>query len=138
MRTPTAVAGVVGSDSIVEAQSNATTVLCVEGVAPVQSIDPAITGHVVVYAGQFTTVARGAAPTDPQRAANSVLRSQLDLTSVGPPVPGGPGEAVPAPPVGWHIGSLSEAESKGLIVGIAAGAAAAVIIPLAIADPSAF
>jgi len=44
-------------------------------------------------------------------------------------------------PAGWHIGSLSEAESIGLLVGIGAGAAAAAIAVPAItggpASPSA-
>ena len=127
----------VGTDFIVEAQPNATTVFCVEGLTSVRNIDPAITGHVILYAGQFTTVARGAAPSDPQLATNSVLQSQIDQTTVGPPEPGGPGAVIPATQVGWHIGSLSEAESVGLIVGAAAGAAAAIAIPLAIASPNA-
>ncbi|MGA2986237.1 MAG: FecR family protein [Terriglobia bacterium] len=136
VHTPTAVAGVVGTDSIVEAQPNATTVLCVEGLASVRNIDPAITGHVILYAGQFTTVPRGAAPSGPQRPTDLVLQNQIDQTAVGPPEPGGPGAAMPEAKVGWHIGSLSEAESVGLIVGAAAGAAAAIAIPLAIASPS--
>jgi ferric-dicitrate binding protein FerR (iron transport regulator) len=137
VQTPTAVVSMVGTEFIVEAQPNATTVLCMEGLTSVQNIDPAITGHVILYAGRFTTVARGAAPSDPQVATNPVLQSQIDQTLVGPPEPGGPGEVMPAAPVGWHIGSLSEAESAGLIVGVAAGAAAGIAIPLAIASPSA-
>ena len=137
VQTPTAVAVVAGPDLIVEAQPDATTVLCIEGPASVRNIDRAIIGHVILYAGQFTTVARGRAPSDPQRATNSVLQSQIDQTTVGPPEPGGPHAARPAAQVGWHIGSLSETESRGLIVGAAAGAAAAIAIPLAIASPSA-
>jgi hypothetical protein len=138
MQTPTALTGVVGTDFIVEAQANATTVLCMEGVTSVQNIDPAVTGRVILYAGQFTTVARGAAPSHPQRATTPMLQSQIDQTTVGAPEPGGPEAAVPAAPGGWHIGPLSQAESAGLIVGVAAGAAAAIAIPLAIASPSVF
>ena len=102
-----------------------------------RNIDPAIAGHVVLDAGQFTTVVRGRAPSEPQRATNSVLQSQIDQTTVGPPEPGGQDAAMPAAQVSWHIGSLSERESVGLLVGAAAGAAAAIIIPLANASPSA-
>jgi hypothetical protein len=102
----------------------------------VRNIDPAINGHVILHAGHFTTIARGAAPTDPQLTTLSMLQSPIDQTTVGPPEPGGPGEVMPAAKVGWHIGSLSEAASAGLVVGAAAGAAAAIIIPLAIASPS--
>lgn len=136
VQTPTAVAAVAGSDSIVEAGPDGTTVICMDNLASVRSLDQAITGQVVLYAGQFTTVARGLAPTAPQGVANPVLKSQIDQTAVGPPEPGGPGEVVPAAPAGWHIGSLSEAESVGLIVGVGAGAAAGVAIPLALASPT--
>ena len=138
VQTPTALTEVAGTDFIVEAQPNATTVFCIEGLTSVRNIDPAVTGHVILYAGRFTTVARGAAPSDPQVGTNPVMQSQIDQTNVGPPEPGGPGEVMPAARVGWHIGSLSEAASAGLIVGAAAGAAAAIIIPLAIASPSSF
>ena len=103
-----------------------------------QNADPSVTGHVILRAGQFTTVAQGSAPSAPQVTSSVVLQSQLDQSTVGPPVPGGPGQVLPATPEGWHIGSLSEAESAGLIVGATAGAAAAIAIPLAIASPSAF
>jgi len=137
VQSPTAVMGVVGTDFIVEAQPNTTTVLCIEGMTSVQNIDPAITAHVILHAGQFTTVARGAAPADPQLATNPVLQSQIDQTTVGPPEPSGPGAAMPAAQrAGWHIGSLSEGESEGLIAGIIGGALA-IAIPLAIASPNA-
>jgi ferric-dicitrate binding protein FerR (iron transport regulator) len=138
VQTPTALIEVAGTDFIVEAQPNATTVFCIEGLTSVRNIEPAITGHVILYGGRFTTVARGATPSEQQVATNLVLQSQIDQTNVGPPEPGGPGEVMPPAPVGWHIGSLSQAASAGLIVGAAAGAAAAIVIPLAIASPSAF
>ena len=137
VQTPTAIAWVVGPDSIIEAHPDATTVLCIEGLVAVGNIDPAIKEHVIVSAGKFTAVARGRAPSDPQTPTNFVLQSQIDQTIVGPPEPGGPGAVMSAPQIGWHIGSLSEAESVGLIVGASAGVAAAIAIPLALASPSA-
>jgi hypothetical protein len=137
VQTPTAIAWVVGPDSIIEAHPDATTVLCIEGLVAAGNIDPAIKEHVIVSAGKFTDVARGRAPSDPQTATNFVLQSQIDQTIVGPPEPGGPGAVISAPQVGWHIGSLSEADSVGLIVGTSAGVAAAIAIPLALASPSA-
>jgi len=138
VQTPTAMAEVVGTDLIVEAQPHATTVYGIEGLISVRNIDPTVNGHVILYPGQFTSVAPRAVPTDPQPVASSVLQSQIDQTSVGPPEPLGPRGAMPAPGTGWHIGPLSKAEAAGLAVGIAAGAAAAIIIPLAIASPSDF
>lgn len=136
VQTPTATVWVVGPDTIIEARPNATTVLCIEGQALVGNINPAITGHVLVSAGQFTTVTQGQAPSDPQRATDSELQGQIDQTTVGPLEPGELDTVLPAAPVGWHIGSLSEAESIGLIVGVAGGAAAGIAIPLALASPS--
>jgi hypothetical protein len=136
VQTPTAIAWVVGPDLIIEAHPNATTILCIEGVASVGNIDLAITEHVVVSAGQVTAVAQGRAPSDPQSATNSVLESQMDQTNVGPPEPGGPGAVMPALQIGWHIGDLSEAESITAIAGTSAIVAAAIAIPLALASPS--
>jgi hypothetical protein len=136
VQTPTAIAWVVGRDLIIEAHPNATTVLCIEGLTSVGNIDPAITKHVIVSAGQFTAVAQGRAPSDPQSASNSALQSQMDQTNVGSPEPGGPGAVMPALQIGWHVGDLSEAESIGVIAGTSAGVAAAIAIPLALASPS--
>jgi len=137
VQTPTAIAWVVGPDSIIEAHPDATTVLCIEGLAAVGNIDPAIKEHVIVSAGQFTAVAQGRAPSDPQSATNSVLQSQMDQTNVGPPEPGGPGAVMPVLQIGWHIGDLSEAGSIAAIAGTSALVAAAIAIPLALASPSA-
>jgi len=136
VQTPTAIAWVVGPDSIIEAHPNATTVLCIEGLTSVGNIDPAITEHVVLSAGRFTEIAQGRAPSDPQTAPNSVLQSQMDQTSVGLPEPGGPGAVVPTLQIGWHIGDLSEAESIAAIAGTSALVAAAIAIPLALVSPS--
>ena len=136
VQTATAVAGGGGADFIVEAQPDATTVLCIGGLTSVRNADPAVTGRLILYAGQFTTVARGAAPSAPKLAANTVLQSQVDQTTVGALAPGAPGAAMPAAPAGWHIGSLSQEASIGVIAGPAAAAAAAILIPRAIASPS--
>jgi len=136
VQTPTAIAWVVGRDLIIEAHPNATTVLCIEGLTSVGNIDPAITKHVIVSAGQFTAVAQGRAPSDPQSASNSALQSQMDQTNVGSPEPGGPGAVMPTLQIGWHIGDLSEAESIAAVAGTAAIVGAAIAIPLALASPS--
>jgi len=136
VQTATAITWVVGPDLIIEAHPNATTVLCIEGLASVGNIDPAITGHVIVSAGQFTAVAQGRAPSDPQSETNSVLQTQMDQTNVGPPEPGGPGAVMPTLQIGWHIGDLSEAESIAAIAGTSAIVAAAIAIPLALVSPS--
>jgi len=137
VQTPTAIVWAIGPDVIIEARPNATTVLCIEGLASVGNIDPAITGHVIVSAGKFTDVVGGRAPSAPQSATNSVLHSQMDQTDVGLPEPGGPGAVMPTLQIGWHIGDLSEAESIAVVVGTPAGVAAAIAIPLALASPSA-
>ena len=90
----------------------------------------------ILHAGQFTTVKRGAAPAEPQPTNNTALLNQMQQTEVGPPEPGGPGQVASSSGERWHIGPLSEAETLGLIGGAVAAAAAAIIIPLAIASPS--
>ena len=136
LQTPTGAADLLGTEVIVEAQPDATTIYCLDGMTSVRNVDSAVSGHVILHAGQFTTVKRGAAPAEPQPTSSPVLLSQMEQTEVGPPEPGGPGQHGLAGGESWHIGPLSEAETLGIIGGAAAGAAAAIIIPLAIASPS--
>ncbi len=136
LQTSTSAADLLGTEVIVEAQPDETTVYCLDGMTSVRNADSAVSGHVILHAGQFTTVKRGAAPAEPQPTNSPVLLSQMEQTEVGPPEPGGPGQVASSSGVAWHIGPLSEAEALGLIGGAAAAAAAAIIIPLAIASPS--
>lgn len=132
--TPTALVE-LGGDAIVDAQPGGTTVYGIDGIVSVRNIDPAATGHVVLYPGQSTFVAQRADPSQPERISNTALQSELDATAVGAPEPTGPRGAVPQLPAGWHIGAISGPEFLGLIAGGAA-AAAGVLIGLAVASPS--
>ena len=131
VQTQTAIIGGVGSVLLVHAFPNVTEVYCVEGLCSVQNINPAIAGQVTLHAGESTTVPRGLPPTAPVQPSDAQLQSQVELTNVGG---GGHGPGSVAK-VGWHIGSLSEAESIWLVGGIAAGTAAAIAIPLATRGP---
>lgn len=132
VQTPTAVTGMVGSDFIVEAEANVTRVYCLEGIVSIQNSDAAVAGEVILHAGDFTTVARGLAPSAPVRAPHNLLQGQIDRTMLVLPA----GGRTPAGLAGWHIGSLSEAESVGLLVGVGAGAAAGIAVPLATSGPA--
>ena len=126
VETPTAVTGQVGPDFIVHADADVTRVYCLGGVTSIQNIDAAVAGQVILHAGEFTEVARGLPPSAPDRAPDVLLQRQIDRTTVAPAAAG---RGRPAP-AGWHIGSLSEAESIGLLVGIGAGTGAAIAVPL--------
>jgi hypothetical protein len=132
VQTPTAVTGLVGPDFIVEAEADVTRVFCLEGMVSVQNIDAAVAGQVILHAGEFTEVARVVPPSAPERAPYSLLQGEINETM---PVPPAGGRRLGAP-AGWHIGSLSEAESIGLLVGIGAGAAAGIAIPLVTGGPA--
>jgi ferric-dicitrate binding protein FerR (iron transport regulator) len=125
LQTPTAVTGVVGSDFIVEAQPFATRVYCIEGMVSVRNIDPAVTGQVILHAGEFATVAPGLSPTKPVKAPDALLQSEIDQTMVPPAAAGRRRLAA-----GWHIGSLTEAQTIGVLAELAAGATADIAVPL--------
>ena len=133
VQTLTATIGVGGNVLLVQALPYLTHVYCVEGLCSVQNIDPAIPGQVTLHAGESTTVPGGLPPTAPVQTPPAQLQSQIKQTDVGhstlaAALPGGQGGAAKAP---WHIGSLSQGASIGLVLGIGAGAAAGVGIPLA-------
>lgn len=131
VQTPTAAAtGTLGSDFIIEAHPEVTTVYCLEGLISIHNVDAALTGQAVLHAGELTTIASGLPPSAPVEAASTLLQAEITQTVLPPPSGGRRAAA------GWHIGSLSEAESIGLLVGLGAGAAAAAAIPLATAGPS--
>ena len=137
VETPTAVTGEVGLNFIVKAEADVTRVYCIEGLVSVRNIDTTVAGQVILHAGEFTEVVRGLTPSAPETTTDVLLERELDRTMVAPAAAGQRRSA----PAGWHIGSLSEAESIGLLVGIGAGAAAAAIAVPAItggpASPSA-
>jgi hypothetical protein len=129
VQTPTAVAGLVGSDFIVEVLAEATRVYCIQGMVSIQNIDAAVAGQAILHPIEFTEVARGLPPAAPEGVTDTLLQAQINQTTV---LPAGGRRAAA---VGWHIGSLSEAESVGLVVGLAAGTAAAIAVPLITAAP---
>ena len=136
VQTLTAALSVVGTDFIVEAQVNTTKIYCVEGMVTVQNIDEKVPGQVVLHAGQQTSVAPFLPPAAPVNTPDALLQSQISRTTVGAAAaagveapsaaPGTTTKSASAKP-GWHIGSLSEGASIGIIVGAAGGAAAAAI-----------
>jgi hypothetical protein len=128
VQTPTAAINVAGADFIVEAQADKTGVYCIEGMVSVQNIEPDIAERVTLRPGEYTSVAPGQPPSAPMNTPTPVLQSQINQTTVGTTT-GGLGGQAKTTPVGWHIGSLSEAASIGLVAGIGAGAAVAVAIP---------
>jgi hypothetical protein len=125
LQTPTAVTGVVGADFIVEAQPFATRVYCIEGMISVRNIDPAVTGQAILHAGEFTTVAPGLSPTAPVKASDELLQSEIDQTMV-PPAAGGRRRLA----AGWHIGSLTEGQTIGVLAELAVGGTADIAVPL--------
>ena len=132
--SPTAAVHASGSDFIVRAQPEGAQVYCIEGIVSIQNADPAVGGQVILHAGEYSKVERRLAPSAAAPAPNTLLQGQIDLVEVPPANAKGQMAAKPLP--GWHIGSLSEAESVGLLAGIAAGAVAGIAVPLATATPA--
>ena len=86
IRTNTAVAGVLGTDEIVDAFSPvATLVICIEGVIEVRNADPNVPGTVVLTAGQITIVQQGLAPTPARAATPAEIQNALEGSSGAAP-----------------------------------------------------
>jgi hypothetical protein len=90
IRTPVAVAGVVGTRfSVSISPEQHTFVVALEERVRVRSSDPAIPGEVVLRPGEFTHVAPGSPPMPPEMAPPEMLRESeedLDLPSTDAPI----------------------------------------------------
>lgn len=85
VRTPIAVAGVVGTRFGVQANPDSADVLCREGVVRVRNADESVVGYVVLLAGEFTHVERGKPPTPPAPASPEQFRAGVEATSIPTP-----------------------------------------------------
>lgn len=80
VRTPTAVAGVIGTDFGEEAGVGSTTFVCISGAVSVANSDPTVPGSVQCGAGQTTTVDQGKAPTPPKPATPEQIQQLITDT----------------------------------------------------------
>ena len=79
IRTNTAVAGVLGTDLVVDAFSPiGTAVLCIEGQVEVYNADAGVVGTVILNAGEITFVQQGIVPTPPRPATPDEIQAALE------------------------------------------------------------
>jgi hypothetical protein len=79
VHTNTAVAGVLGTDLVVDAFSPiGTSVLCIEGQIEVRNADAGIVGTVILNAGEITFVQQGVVPTPPRPATPDEIQQALE------------------------------------------------------------
>jgi ferric-dicitrate binding protein FerR (iron transport regulator) len=82
VRTPIAVAGVVGTKFGLRAESSYADVVCEEGTVRVCNTDSRVPGEVLFQAGQFTHVERGKPPSPPAPASPERIQAGEDATSI--------------------------------------------------------
>ena len=81
MRTPTAVAGVIGTDFGVDSSSvGGDTFVCLTGAVQIKNSDATVQGSVQCSAGQTTTVQPGKPPTTPTPATPQQLQQLIEDT----------------------------------------------------------
>ena len=81
LRTPTAVAGVIGTDFGADSSTLGTTVfVCINGITQVSNIDPGVPGSVQCTAGMTTTVTTGKPPTIPTNATPQQIQQLIQDT----------------------------------------------------------
>jgi ferric-dicitrate binding protein FerR (iron transport regulator) len=82
VRTPVAVAGVVGTQFGLRVDSESTDVVCREGSVLVNNRDENVVGEVLLHAGEFTHVERGKPPSAAAPASPERLQAGDDATSI--------------------------------------------------------
>ena len=85
VRTPVAVAGVVGTQFGLRVDSESTDVVCREGSVLVNNGDENVVGEVLLHAGEFTHVERGKPPSPAAPASSERLQAGDDATSIPKP-----------------------------------------------------
>src|SRR5437588_148575 len=79
-KTPTAVAGVIGTDFGSTSSPGGTDFLCIYGAVNIGSADPNITEHVICTPGMTVTVQSGKAPTAPKPATANQIADFINST----------------------------------------------------------
>lgn len=82
VRTPVAVAGVVGTGFSVLSTADLSLVYCFVNAVRVRNADDSVPGEVIVHAGEFTRVVKGMPPTPAAPAPAEDLRREEDETSI--------------------------------------------------------
>jgi len=82
VRSPIAVAGVVGTSLGLRAETDFTDVLCKEGTVRIRNTDSNVPGEVILKTGEFTHVERGKPPSPPALASPDRIRAGEDATSI--------------------------------------------------------
>ncbi len=95
VRTPVAVAGVVGTEFWVGVVQDYTDVLCLEDEVRVENSDEKVKGFVILHAGEFTRVMRGKPPSPPVKAPPEKIREVTEETEV------------PGPSLAWSHAEVS-------------------------------
>jgi hypothetical protein len=119
LRTPTAVAGVIGTDFGTDASTvGTTTFLCISGVVQVSNIDPNIAGGVQCTAGMTTSVSTGKTPTPPKDATPEqiqqlILDTEPAIISAMSPLSAMPGTALDAVITGTKLANAKSAKASG-------------------------
>ncbi|MBZ5630177.1 MAG: FecR family protein [Acidobacteriia bacterium] len=91
LRTPTAVAGVVGTDFGVDATDpNVTKFICISGSVQLSNLDPNIPGAITCRGGATVTVRRGHPPDQPERATRDQMENWKTITEPDQPEPQNP------------------------------------------------
>ncbi len=81
LRTPTAVAGVIGTDFGADSSvPGVTTFICISGSVEVSNSDPKVPGKVTCLAGTTTTVSTGLPPTAPKPATQQQIQQLIQDT----------------------------------------------------------
>ena len=81
VRTPTAVAGVIGTDFGVDASDpDVTKFICISGNVQITSVDPSVTGAITCRGGTTVTVRRGRPPESPERATRDQMETWKTIT----------------------------------------------------------
>jgi hypothetical protein len=127
LRTPTAVAGVIGTDFGTDASvPGVTTLLCISGTVQVGNSDPSVPGTVPCTAGQTTTIKSGLPPTPPVPATQQQINQLIADTepaviSAFAPASALVGATVDTVATGTHMSGINGATIAGSGVQVTLG-----------------
>lgn len=138
VKTPTAVAGVIGTDFGTIAEPGQTIFLCITGQVEISSSDPGVPGSVICGPGQFVIVRAGSAPTapeplTPEQIIEFLLGTEPAEVAELSPSAAAPGSTVNSSAIGSNLQDIEQVEvTGGNLQANLAGGGSAMALPLQI------
>jgi hypothetical protein len=126
IKTPTAVAGVIGTDFGMTSGLDSTEFVCLSGAVTISSGDPNVPGAVTCHAGETVTVMKGKPPSQPRPATAAQMNAIIQDTEPAAMGNASPGSAVAGSTLDVNVSGVPSGASFNAVAVAGTGVQASV------------